>query len=64
VTRAQRTLTISWCRQRKRARTVVSRLPSRFIAEMGLEVDGGAGVEVSAASAKERLAALRGMLKG
>jgi ATP-dependent DNA helicase Rep len=64
VTRAQRTLTISWCRQRKRARTVVSRLPSRFIAEMGLEVDGGAAVQVSAASAKERVAALRGMLKG
>ena len=64
VTRAQRSLTITWCRQRKRAKTVLSRLPSRFIAEMGLDGEGGAGVQVSAASAKSRLAALKGMLKG
>ena len=62
VTRAQRTLTISWCRQRRRARAMVPRLPSRFIAEMKLEADGGAAAIVSVASAKERLAALRGML--
>jgi superfamily I DNA/RNA helicase len=30
VTRAQRSLTISWCRQRRRARALVQRLPSRF----------------------------------
>ena len=63
VTRAQRTLTISWCRQRKRAKNVVSRLPSRFIAEMKLDAEGGAAAVVSADSAKQRLAALKGLLK-
>jgi ATP-dependent DNA helicase Rep len=63
VTRAQRTLTISWCRQRKRAKSVVSRLPSRFIAEMKLDAEGGAAAVVSADSAKQRLAALKGLLK-
>jgi ATP-dependent DNA helicase Rep len=63
VTRAQRSLTISWCRQRRRAKTVVSRLPSRFLAEMKLDADGGASVPVTAVAAKQRLAALRGLLK-
>jgi len=63
VTRAQRTLTISWCRQRKRAKNVVSRMPSRFIAEMKLDTEGGASAIVSADSAKQRLAALKWMLK-
>jgi ATP-dependent DNA helicase Rep len=63
VTRAQRTLTICWCRQRRRARAMAPRLPSRFIAEMKLDADGGASAVVSADSAKQRLAALRGMLK-
>jgi ATP-dependent DNA helicase Rep len=64
VTRAQRSLTITWCRRRRRARAVVSRLPSRFIAEMKLDPDGGAASIVSADSAKQRLAALKGLLKG
>jgi ATP-dependent DNA helicase Rep len=63
VTRAQRSLTISWCRQRRRAKAVVSRLPSRFIAEMKLDAEGGASAQVSADSAKQRLAALKGLLK-
>ena len=63
VTRAQRTLTISWCRQRRRAKAMSPKLPSRFITEMGLDVEGGAGVLVSADSAKERLASLKGLLK-
>jgi ATP-dependent DNA helicase Rep len=62
VTRAQRSLTLTWCRQRKRARTVLSRLPSRFLSEMKLEADGPPKVS-SVASAKARLAALKGMLK-
>ena len=63
VTRAQRTLTISWCRQRRRAKTMAARLPSRFIAEMGLDPEGGASAVVSVDSAKQRLAALKGLLK-
>jgi len=36
ITRAQRSLHISWCKKRKRAREELVREPSRFIAEMGL----------------------------
>lgn len=36
ITRAQRSLHLSWCKKRRRAREDVSRDPSRFIAEMGL----------------------------
>jgi hypothetical protein len=39
------------------------RLPSRFIAEMGLDGDGGASAVVSVDTAKQRLAALKGLLK-
>ena len=63
VTRAQRSLTLSWCRQRRRARSVVARLPSRFIAEMKLDAEGGASAPVDAGTAKQRLAALKGLLK-
>ena len=37
ITRAQRTLAVSWARKRKRGREVVGAPPSRFIAEMALE---------------------------
>jgi len=63
VTRAQRSLTISWCRQRRRARALVQRLPSRFIAEMGLETEGGASAVVEAGEAKQKLASLKDLLK-
>lgn len=36
ITRAQRTLRISWCRKRRRGREDIACEPSRFIAEMGL----------------------------
>ena len=62
VTRARRSLTLTWCRQRKRARAMVSRLPSRFLIEMKLQADGPPQVS-SVESAKARLAALKGMLK-
>ncbi|MGB6006525.1 UvrD-helicase domain-containing protein [Castellaniella sp.] len=44
ITRAQRTLQISWCRKRRRGREDTMCEPSRFIAEMGLQVqaDGSA----------------------
>jgi ATP-dependent DNA helicase Rep len=36
ITRAQRSLAVSWTRRRKKGREMVAVLPSRFIAEMGL----------------------------
>ena len=37
ITRAQRSLAVSWTRRRKKGREMVAVLPSRFIAEMGLD---------------------------
>ena len=37
ITRAQRTLAVSWPRKRKKGREMVSTQPSRFIAEMALD---------------------------
>jgi len=37
ITRAQRTLSVSWTKQRKKGRERVASLPSRFIAEMQLD---------------------------
>ena len=37
ITRAQRSLAVSWTRRRKKGREIVAALPSRFIAEMGLD---------------------------
>ncbi len=37
ITRAQRTLAVSWLRRRKKGRDMIAGTPSRFIAEMGLD---------------------------
>jgi ATP-dependent DNA helicase Rep len=37
ITRAQRTLAVSWLKRRKKGREMVPGLPSRFIAEMALD---------------------------
>ena len=37
ITRAQRTLAVSWTRKRKKGRDMIAAQPSRFIAEMGLD---------------------------
>ena len=37
ITRAQRSLAVSWTRKRKKGRELIAALPSRFIAEMGLD---------------------------
>ncbi len=37
ITRAQRTLGVSWTKKRKKGREMVAAQPSRFIAEMGLD---------------------------
>jgi ATP-dependent DNA helicase Rep len=53
ITRAQRTLLVSWCRKRKKGRDMVSALPSRFIAEMQLDV------HTTQEDPREKLKALR-----
>jgi ATP-dependent DNA helicase Rep len=62
VTRAQRSLTLTWCRERKRGRERYPQLPSRFLAEMQLEAQPKASATVSADDAKARLANLRALL--
>lgn len=37
ITRAQRTLAVNWLRKRKKGRDMIPGVPSRFIAEMGLD---------------------------
>ncbi len=37
ITRAQRSLAVSWTKRRKKGREMISAQPSRFIAEMGLD---------------------------
>ena len=64
ITRAQRTLTLSWCKRRRRAREDVVREPSRFISEMGLASPVDASPDPQANySPKERLNALKLLLQ-
>ena len=37
ITRAQRSLAVSWTKHRKKGRATVAATPSRFVAEMGLD---------------------------
>ncbi|MNH45616.1 ATP-dependent DNA helicase Rep [compost metagenome] len=37
ITRAQRSLAVSWTKRRKKGREMVAAMPSRFIKEMGLD---------------------------
>ena len=62
VTRAQRSLTLTWCRERKRGREKLPQIPSRFLEEMQLDARPKAAVTVSAESAKAKLAGLRELL--
>lgn len=62
ITRAQRSLHISWCKKRKRARETYSCEPSRFIAEMKLEEAPVPREEAPAMSPKDRLAGLKALL--
>jgi ATP-dependent DNA helicase Rep len=60
ITRAMRSLQISWCKKRKRAREFETREPSRFIAELALErAPSDAPEKISAA---ERLSRLKELL--
>jgi ATP-dependent DNA helicase Rep len=63
ITRAQRSLHLSWCKKRRRAREDLVREPSRFIEEMGLAQEKIVEDEKSRAlSPKERLGMLKALL--
>jgi ATP-dependent DNA helicase Rep len=53
ITRAQRSLAVSWTRRRKKGREMVAALPSRFIAEMALDAN------TAKEDPREKLRALR-----
>ncbi len=61
VTRAQRSLSISWCRKRRRARDHQVCEPSRFIAELGLEQAPEIADE-EVVSPQQRMASLKALL--
>ena len=62
ITRAQRTLHITWCKQRKRAGEQVHCDVSRFIKEMALDVGDAPPMESEIISPKDRLASLKALL--
>ncbi|MBJ7309838.1 UvrD-helicase domain-containing protein [Rugamonas sp. CCM 8940] len=62
ITRAQRTLQITWCKKRKRGGEQVHCDPSRFIKEMELDVGTAAPMESEVISPKERLARMKELL--
>ena len=62
ITRAQRSLHVTWCKKRKRAGELVHCDPSRFIKEMALDVGDAAPKENEVLTPKERLANLKALL--
>ena len=62
VTRAQRTLTLSWCRSRRRGRDRLLQRPSRFLAEMQLAARPASAATISSEVARGRLGALKDLL--
>ena len=68
ITRAQRTLNISYCERRKQAREFIPCEPSRFIDEMGRDdvrfAGGKEAKPVDKATGSARLDALKAMLAG
>jgi ATP-dependent DNA helicase Rep len=62
ITRAQRSLHLTWCKKRRRAREDVVRERSRFIEEMGLGPDGPGADPAAAMTPKDRLGMLKALL--
>jgi ATP-dependent DNA helicase Rep len=62
ITRAQRTLHITWCKKRKRAGEQVHCDPSRFIKEMKLDEGTAVPMESEVLTPKERLARMKELL--
>jgi len=63
ITRAQRSLHVSWCKQRRRARDSTQCDPSRFIKEMRLDEGDAVPTEDEIVTPKERLANLKALLQ-
>ena len=64
ITRAQRTLQISWCRKRRRGREDTMCEPSRFIAEMGLQAQADGSVPGASEMDPDRaLSSLKNLLR-
>ena len=66
ITRAQRSLNITWCERRKSGREFRACEPSRFIAEMGEDIrtnDRKTAVPVSREEGKARVANLMAMFE-
>ena len=63
ITRAQRSLTITWCKKRKRAREYVQCDVSRFIKEMRLDEGDAVPAEEEAITPQARLASLKALLQ-
>jgi ATP-dependent DNA helicase Rep len=67
ITRAQRSLGVSWCERRKAGKDTRACEPSRFIAEMGEDlkrIDRKSNVPVSREEGRARIASLMAMLDG
>ena len=62
ITRAQRSLHITWCKKRKRAGAPVHCDVSRFIKEMKLDEGNALPTEAEVMTPKERLAGLKALL--
>ena len=63
ITRAQRSLHVSWCKLRKRARESVPCEMSRFIKEMKLDEGDAVPTESETVTPQNRLANLKALLK-
>ena len=62
ITRAQRSLHVSWCKKRKRGREMAAREASRFIGEMQVGEGQVNAPEEAPMSSKERLSNLKALL--
>ncbi len=63
ITRAQRSLTITWCKKRKRVRESIPCEPSRFIKEMRLDEGEALPDETEVLTPQNRLANLKALLQ-
>lgn len=63
ITRAQRSLTITWCKRRRRARDSVACEQSRFIKEMRLDEGDAPPQESEVLTPQDRLANLKALLQ-
>ncbi|MFM2399099.1 MAG: hypothetical protein RL341_1256 [Pseudomonadota bacterium] len=61
VTRAQKSLTITHCQKRRRAKDFVARSPSRFLTELGVSKEESAKAQMPQ-DTKAHMAALKGLL--